>query len=352
MANCLKSFLAGGLIMLVCFFTSCDVGLGESVDTVAPSVEITYPPANSVIRGAFEFAGTCSDDKGVSSVSVTVLGTDRKAVRYTDLDGNSKEYAVPAAKVENDGKTWHILINEQISEGAYPLSDGTYICKVQAKDSSGRTSDWIERSFEIDNTEPVFIISSPAVTDTANATEYGSVFKISGKIADDHDIRKMNVTVYDKDGKIIEGNDTWTYTNVDTAGGMSITAARYFTKSGLSAAEQTLHNNYINIYGEGYTGDKIFTCTVELEDAAQEWVEPVYKTDLQPENIARGNVTTSLWLNDDIYEELMGANSAYQLEAGGIKKIWNGTDDEPAVLSILQDKRKDTAETKLAFSLN
>ena len=79
MANCLKSFLAGGLIMLVCFFTSCDVGLGESVDTVAPSVEITYPPANSVIRGAFEFAGTCSDDKGVSSVSVTVLGTDRKA---------------------------------------------------------------------------------------------------------------------------------------------------------------------------------------------------------------------------------------------------------------------------------
>ena len=353
MANCLKSFLAGGLIMLVCFFTSCDVGLGESVDTVAPSVEITYPPANSVIRGAFEFAGTCSDDKGVSSVSVTVLGTDRKAVRYTDLDGNSKEYAVPAAKVENDGKTWHILINEQISEGAYPLSDGTYICKVQAKDSSGRTSDWIERSFEIDNTEPVFIISSPAVTDTANATEYGSVFKISGKIADDHDIRNMNITVYDKDGNKINGEDVvWTFTNVDTAGGMSITAARYFTKSGLSAAEQTLHNNYINIYGEGYTGDKIFTCTVELEDAAQEWVEPVYKTDQQPENIARGNVTTSLWLNDDIYEELMGANSAYQLEAGGIKKIWNGTDDEPAVLSILQDKRKNTAETKLAFSLN
>lgn len=347
-----KSILLFSLISIL-IFSSCEVGLGESVDTVAPSVEITYPPANSVIRGAFEFAGTCSDDKGVSSVSVTVLGTDRKAVRYTDLDGNSKEYTVPAAKVENDGKTWHILINEQISEGAYPLSDGTYICKVQAKDSSGRTSDWIERSFEIDNTEPVFIISSPAVTDTANATEYGSVFKISGKIADDHDIRNMNITVYDKDGNKINGEDVvWTFTNVDTAGGMSITAARYFTKSGLSAAEQTLHNNYINIYGEGYTGDKIFTCTVELEDAAQEWVEPVYKTDQQPENIARGNVTTSLWLNDDIYEELMGANSAYQLEAGGIKKIWNGTDDEPAVLSILQDKRKNTAETKLAFSLN
>lgn len=353
MSKVFNSFLVCGLIMLAWFFASCDVGLGESVDTVAPSVEITYPPANSVIRGAFEFAGTCSDDKGVASVSVTVLGTDRKAVRYTDSDGNSKEYAVPAAKVENDGKTWHILINEQISEGAYPLSDGTYICKVQAKDSSGRTSDWIERSFEIDNTEPVFIISSPAVTDTANATEYGSVFKISGKIADDHEIRNMNVTVYDKDGNKIDGKDfVWTFANVDTAGGMSVTAARFFTKSELSAAEQTLHNNYINIYGEGYTGDKIFTCTVELEDAAQEWVEPVYKTDQQPENTARGNVTTSLWLNDDIYEELMGANSAYQLEAGGIKKIWNGTDDKPAVLSILQDKRKNTAETKLAFSLN
>ncbi|MGN0738306.1 hypothetical protein [Treponema porcinum] len=353
MSNCLKSFLAGGLIMLAWFFASCDVGLGESVDTVAPSVEITYPPANSVIRSAFAFAGTCSDDKGVASVSVTVLGTDRKAVCYTDSDGSQKEYVLPAAAVENDGRTWRILINEQLSNGTYPLSDGTYICKVQAKDGSGRTSDWIERSFEIDNTEPVFIISSPAVTDSANATEYGSVFKISGKIADDHEIRNMNVTVYDKDGNKIDGKDfVWTFANVDTAGGMSVTAARYFTKSGLSAAEQTLHNNYINIYGEGYTGDKIFTCTVELEDAAQEWVEPVYKTDQQPENTARGNVTTSLWLNDDIYEELMGANSAYQLEAGGIKKIWNGTDDEPAVLSILQDKRKNTAETKLAFSLN
>ena len=342
-----KSILLFSLISIL-IFSSCEVGLGESVDTENPSVEITYPPNGSVIRGAFTFAGVCADDKGVSKVSVTV--------RKNDDASFVKEYE---AKILDGGK-WTCILNEvqddksstALQEKVFPFADGKYEIKAVAIDSSNRQSDGISRTYEIDNTPPVFIISSPAVTDTANATEYGSVFKISGKIADDHDIRKMNVTVYDKDGKIIEGNDTWTYTNVDTAGGMSITAARYFTKSGLSAAEQTLHNNYINIYGEGYTGDKIFTCTVELEDAAQEWVEPVYKTDLQPENIARGNVTTSLWLNDDIYEELMGANSAYQLEAGGIKKIWNGTDDEPAVLSILQDKRKDTAETKLAFSLN
>lgn len=342
-----KSILLFSLISIL-IFSSCEVGLGESVDTENPSVEITYPPNGSVIRGSFTFAGVCADDKGVSKVSVTV--------RKNDDASFVKEYE---AKILDGGK-WTCVLNEVqdgksptvLQEKVFPFADGKYEIKAVAIDSSNRQSDGISRTYEIDNTPPVFIISSPAVTDTANATEYGSVFKISGKIADDHDIRKMNVTVYDKDGKIIEGNDTWTYTNVDTAGGMSITAARYFTKSGLSAAEQTLHNNYINIYGEGYTGDKIFTCTVELEDAAQEWVEPVYKTDLQPENITRGNVTTSLWLNDDIYEELMGANSAYQLEAGGIKKIWNGTDDEPAVLSILQDKRKDTAETKLAFSLN
>lgn len=343
-----KSILLFSLISIL-IFSSCEVGLGESVDTENPSVEITYPPNGSVIRGAFTFAGVCADDKGVSKVSVTV--------RKNDDASFVKEYE---AKILDGGK-WTCVLNEVqdgksptvLQEKVFPFADGKYEIKAVAIDSSNRQSDGISRTYEIDNTPPVFIISSPAVTDTANATEYGSVFKISGKIADDHDIRNMNITVYDKDGNKINGEDVvWTFTNVDTAGGMSITAARYFTKSGLSAAEQTLHNNYINIYGEGYTGDKIFTCTVELEDAAQEWVEPVYKTDQQPENTARGNVTTSLWLNDDIYEELMGANSAYQLEAGGIKKIWNGTDDEPAVLSILQDKRKNTAETKLAFSLN
>ena len=45
----------------------------------------------------------------------------------------------------------------------------------------------------------------------------------------------------------------------------------------------------------------------------------------------------------------MGADSEYQLEAGGIKDILNGTTKNDTVLSILNEKIIDTKETKLAF---
>ena len=345
-----KSILLFSLISIsILIFSSCEVGLGESVDTVAPSVEITYPPNGSVIRGSFTFAGVCADDKGVSKVSVTVRKND---------DANFvKEYE---AKILDGGK-WTCILNEvqddksstALQEKVFPFADGKYEIKAVAIDSSNRQSDGISRTYEIDNTPPVFIISSPVVTDTENATEYGSIFKISGKIADDHaPLSSMKVSVFDQDGSTITGNEIWTFSKVDISGGTTVNAARYFTKENLSPEEEILYKNYINIYGENTEGDKVFTCTIEIEDSAKEWNEPNFDSKKEVVNKTEGNKTTKLYLNDSIYSLLMGADSEYQLEAGGIKDILNGTTKNDTVLSILNEKIIDTKETKLAFSLN
>ena len=94
-----KSILLFSLISILTF-SSCEVGLGESVDTENPSVEITYPPNGSVIRGSFTFAGVCADDKGVSKVLVTV--------RKNDDASFLKEYE---AKILDGGK-WTCILNE------------------------------------------------------------------------------------------------------------------------------------------------------------------------------------------------------------------------------------------------
>lgn len=343
-----KSILLFSLISIL-IFSSCEVGLGESVDTENPSVEITYPPNGSVIRGSFTFAGVCADDKGVSKVSVTV--------RKNDDASFVKEYE---AKILDGGK-WTCVLNEVqdgksptvLQEKVFPFADGKYEIKAVAIDSSNRQSDGISRTYEIDNTPPVFIISSPVVTDTENATEYGSIFKISGKIADDHaPLSSMKVSVFDQDGNTITGNEIWTFSKVDISGGTTVNAARYFTKENLSPEEEILYKNYINIYGENTEGDKVFTCTIEIEDSAKEWNEPNFDSKKEVVNTTEGNKTTKLYLNDSIYSLLMGADSEYQLEAGGIKDILNGTTKNDTVLSILNEKIIDTKETKLAFSLN
>ena len=54
------------------FFFGCQVGLGEAVDTAAPTISITYPPAASTIRDTFVLSGICDDDRAVTSVTVEI----------------------------------------------------------------------------------------------------------------------------------------------------------------------------------------------------------------------------------------------------------------------------------------
>ena len=93
-----EKFMRKLLLSGVCFLliVSCKVGLGESVDTKAPDISISYPPANTYVKGTVVFSGTASDDEYLDSVYLSFKRTDVKE------DFNP----VFNASLDRSAKTW------------------------------------------------------------------------------------------------------------------------------------------------------------------------------------------------------------------------------------------------------
>ena len=342
-------------IFLLCFFCaflvfeSCDVGLGESVDTIPPTISITYPPTSSVIRDAFVVSGTWVDDKGVSLVKVTLKNEETGetvASRFAGIGIGTWNTSFNVASKDESGK----LI--------YPIPDGKYTISVTAMDLSGRISATSYRSIEIDNTAPVFVITSPGISvyevlgfsdenqviNQGTATPYGSIFKVNGSIAEAHTVKKITVDVIrKKDNKKI----TWTESNVNTAGGTSVTLASY------GSSNEELNKNYSEVYDDKIAGNQEYYCSITLEDSAVVYQGGAENT---------GNTTSELWLNDSIYgidagdNDLLSKNAAHQYEISDLQKMINGTysrsADVDAAMAILSKTKVDTTKNNLKFTLN
>ena len=359
----LLSSIGSAIFML---FFACSVGLGESVDTEVPKIEITYPPASSAVRDWFYLAGNCSDDKGVDSIVVS-------AKNISTNENFTLGTAIPA----KDG-TWQIKINEKDSGGNYKLKDGTYTFSVIATDSSKQQSAPNIRTLELDNTAPVFVIKNPGTTKSDSPAPFGSILKIVGAAADEHEIYELELKVYSSADMSGEPKATLIEKNVDKTDGINVTLARYNPDVALgAAAEDELHNNYLSIYNVEGGGDQQLFASVTLRDSAGVWQNPLHTA---AESI--GNSTSGgLYLNDDIYDELMGKKSKYGLTAADFMKIINGTyknvtaetsenensennravetdskkiteENIQEVLAILNKSKTDTSSTPLSFKLN
>lgn len=359
----LLSSIGSAIFML---FFACSVGLGESVDTEVPKVEITYPPASSAVRDWFYLAGNCSDDKGVDSIVVS-------AKNISTNENFTLGTAIPA----KDG-TWQIKINEKDSGGNYKLKDGTYTFSVIATDSSKQQSAPNIRTLELDNTAPVFVIKNPGTTKSDSPAPFGSILKIVGAAADEHEIYELELKVYSSADMSGEPKATLIEKNVDKTDGINVTLARYNPDVALgAAAADELHNNYLSIYNVEGGGDQQLFASVTLRDSAGVWQNPLHTA---AESI--GNSTSGgLYLNDDIYDELMGKKSKYGLTAADFMKIINGTyknvtaetsenensennravetdskkiteENIQEVLAILNKAKTDTSSTPLSFKLN
>lgn len=359
----LLSSIGSAIFML---FFACSVGLGESVDTEVPKIEITYPPASSPVRDWFYLAGNCSDDKGVDSIVVS-------AKNISTNENFTLGTAIPA----KDG-TWQIKINEKDSGGNYKLKDGTYTFSVIATDSSKQQSAPNIRTLELDNTAPVFVIKNPGTTKSDSPAPFGSILKIVGAAADEHEIYELELKVYSSADMSGEPKATLIEKNVDKTDGINVTLARYNPDVALgAAAADELHNNYLSIYNDEGGGDQQLFASVTLRDSAGVWQNPLHTA---AESI--GNSTSGgLYLNDDIYDELMGKKSKYGLTAADFMKIINGTyknvtaetsenensennravetdskkiteENIQEVLAILNKAKTDTSSTPLSFKLN
>lgn len=353
---CLPAVL---FILLSVFILSCEVGLGESVDTEAPKISITYPDAKSVIKDRFVLAGECSDDRMVSSVQVTILDSSNNPVTGYELKA-------PVVESAKSGQVWSVEINAKNADGSYPLKDGKYTFRTIATDGAGRKSAPFERDLEIDNTAPVFVINSPGSTDTE--TSYGSVLKVEGSIAEAHSVKSMALTVYDTNG--IE-KASWKEENINIAGGTSVTFAKYYSNTG---GTDTLLERYNNIYDSQKGGFQAFKCSVELTDSSCVYQKPDFvpsynrSSDAGQSVSSDGNTTCDVWLYDDIY----GTDAKYVLMGTKASEVWgkafevsdfmnilNGTvpydtpnADGKTVLEVLNSAKTDTSEKSLKMKLN
>lgn len=356
----LNFLLLSSIGSVIYAFFACSVGLGESVDTEVPKIEITYPPASSPVRDWFCLAGTASDDKGVASVSVSAENISTNEI--TDLGTFTPE---------KDG-TWAVKINEKDSAENYKLKDGTYTFCVIAKDTSSQKSAPAYRTIEVDNTPPVFVIKNPGTIKAAKPSAFGSILKIVGAAADDHDIYELSLAVYDNPAMEGEPKAVISEKNVDKTDGINVTLARYNLAVDSGAAVDELHKNYLKIYDAAGGGNQNFFASVTLKDSAGVWQD---YTKNQPSSV--GNSTNGgLYLNDSVYETLMGKKSKYGLSAADFMRLLNGTykntavsasseertaataqaslDDEAKkeILKILGERKTETSKTPLAFSLN
>lgn len=327
--------LFGFLFVIATFVCvlSCNVGLGESVDTEPPTVSVLYPPESSVIRDSFILSGKTDDDKEVKEVQIIVK----------EINGNDAK-PVQTHVVKPTDDVWQVELNvKNETDILYPLKDGKYTVDITSTDTAGRVSGISSRTFEIDNTAPVFVIKSPGITNIESATPYGSIFKVVGTIADDHEIEKMTVNIKDEAGN---ESVTWTEENVDTAGGTEVVFARY--NKDAADGEDVYNDRYLQIYGKETTGDKAFLCTISVADKARTYKNPDDLTKSEG-----GNSTEGLYLNDDIYDELMGKNSKYKLTASDFKKILNGTYGSSTVVSSEnQIEQSKTPENKVEQNQN
>ena len=345
------------LCALVCAAGSCKVGLGDSVDTKAPSVKIVYPDpnTNAIIRDTFILYGDCDDDKQITAVKVTLVNK---------LTGETVLEDAPAT-VDSSSKHWRIDLNKYSPENRYAgwqLADGTYSATVRAYDGSHDSSSDENSSdsstFDIDNTPPVFVIKNPGVVKSGSSSPsaYGSIFTIEGTIAELHSVSSMDVTIYDESGSIVskenyngEEISSFREENIETAGGTSVIIA------------QAGSQRYVGIYGDA-SGTQKYTCSIKLTDNAKKYVAPPESADRRTaeETAAdeKGNSTSSLYLYDDVYETLLSQkkDTSKKLQPTDLMNILNGTKSDDEARQILARAEKDTSSAeesgRLYFSLN
>ena len=370
------SFVGFLFVSLIFLFASCgeDSGLGGAVDTKSPTLEITYPPAGVAIRDSFILYGNVSDDKSISKITGSIKSLDKSEGQAGYVEDGF------IANVSGDSKTWSVKLNDYDQSNpdyynGWKYADGKYQVSVTAYDNAGNNSGPRSLSFEIDNTPPVFIISNPGVVKgngESSPSAYGSVFTIDGTISDSHDISCMDVKIFNESGDCIssesydgEAIDFYRQDDVPTAGGTSVQIALYSADgtSDLNTRYNQLHPND--------SDTEYYYAQISLADSTQVYQNPPNSNARSAEELkedSSGNVTSDLYLYDDVYTSLMSAKKGINSANGGLsvanlKDIIAGLetgDIAEQALAILKEKVIDTSSegesdkmaNRLSFSLN
>ena len=311
-----------GIIFL--FVTSCEVGMGASVDTEPPELVINTPESASIIRGTFALNGTWTDDQVVAKVSCTLTNTENEQKKY---------YVEGEASVVLPGHgEWTITVEKD------SIPDGSYDASVSVFDAVGHETKAI-RQFVIDNTPPVVVLKRPSSRkgeiDNNNIDGYGQLFTLNGLAADDSGVGLIEVSIY-SDEELANLVKTVSIKNVPNT--ISLDVAEF---------REGEANDYSIIYGSTSrtAGEQKRWCKVIAYDGAQFY--PADGTE-QSEEDKKGNAATGYFLYEDLSSTLLNTYKITDLYAMLNGSYTGERSAANSVISTLDENKIDAG----VFTLN
>lgn len=307
------------------FFLSCEVGLGDSIDTKAPAVEITSPSADYIVRDEFTMSGTWSDDGELKEIDVVLKNTSTKK-QYPETDSFKATIIKEGGK---DGGIWTCKINP-LSESKIP--DGSYEVSVTAIDTAGNKTG-ATKGFVIDNTPPLLSLTRPSTKfsdDGSSADSYGQDFSITGSVMDSSDVDSVEVEIYSAEGDDKDQlKKTVVLKNVPPTIDLSV------AKWGSEA--------YESIYGtDKNAGTKKYWCKISVYDSARKIPE---------EEGDKGNCAAYFYLNNEISSDVIQTvklTNAYYILNG----TYDVTDENREIVEKAKSALSQKQLQKAVFSLN
>lgn len=354
-----KRLFAPLLLVGIIFIFSCEIGLGAAVDVSVPTSGISYPPQNAVIRDSFIAAGECNDDQVVVSVKVYLIDTE-----------NNITYGPYEANLDETKTSWAITLNtKDISKASnafnsykqWELPDGNYVINAVAYDSSNKSSAVATSPISIDNTAPVLIVSKPLAKGlSVEPTVYGSIVKLTGDIAEDHETSKLTISFREFDnstGDFIAGSTVDTIEITDSAELNAMSSSNPLIIAKNSALNANQYANYQRLYDiANNTDDRFYYCGFLVEDNAKLYTNP------GDSGSGTGNQTECYYVLGDDFKDNLAVN--YSLTAQRLKEIFKGQSQDynstqiegiASVLTSSANYASSTSITKEAsskFSLN
>ena len=323
-----KNLLSVFAVVLTVFcgiFLSCEVGLGDSIDTKVPKVEINSPSADYIVRDEFSISGTWSDDGELKDIDVVLTNTSTKR-KYPENDSFKATIIKEGGK---DGGNWTCKINPH-SESKIP--DGSYEVSVTAIDTAGNKSG-ATRGFVIDNTPPLLSLTRPSTKfsdDGSSADSYGQDFSITGSVMDSSNVDSIEVEIYSAEGDDKDQlKKTVTLKNVPPTIDLSV------AKWGSEA--------YESIYGtDKNAGTKKYWCKISVYDSARKIPE---------EEGDKGNGAAYFYLNNEISSDVIQTvklTNAYYILNG----TYDVTDENREIVEKVKSALSQKQLQKAVFSLN
>ena len=320
--------------ILCCFafifsnFSSCEVGLGSSVDTEAPEITIVSPSVGSIIRDKFALSGRWGDDGSVADIWVTLKRTDGISGEWT-ISGSDVSWVQDENDIQQGN--WKAIVDPT----AKGLIDGPYQAIVSIKDNNGHKITQ-STSFTIDNTPPILILSRPGTTiNSIDFDTYGRKITLEGKATDDNDVGLIELSVYSTP-ECNEEDFLHTYTLKNVPLTVETDAAEY----GVTDSEGI--NQYDKVYRSDLSGapDKDSNGTakryfkIKVYDGAERY--PVSDSEALEDDL-KGNCADYYYTDDGIADALVAAKKITNLY-----HIQNGTlsSNDPVILDGLENKEQ------------